>query len=262
MNAEQIKNLLLQVREPSLDFTVTLSGKASKKVNGLYKPETREIILHNKNFKTDNLLVYTAIHEYAHHIHACNHGGHLPARPHTQEFWATFHGLLEEAEKKGLYTNIYAESPDLTALTEDIRENYIKENGRLFLELGRKLQAAQKLCVDAGLRFEDYIDRILCMPRLAAQTAIKSAAGNLPPELGQDNMRFVCNISDEDERAEAANALLSGKSPDSVKTALRKNEAEADPKDRLEKEKARLERTIETLTKRLSEVEIELEQMD
>ncbi|MGP1510875.1 MAG: hypothetical protein ACTTIU_10140, partial [Treponema lecithinolyticum] len=67
MNCEQVKNILLSIENTDLDFEMIFSGKESKKVNGLYKPETREIILHNKNFKTDNQLVYTAIHEYTHH---------------------------------------------------------------------------------------------------------------------------------------------------------------------------------------------------
>ena len=61
MNNDEIKERLLKLEETSIDFTVTMSGKESPKVNGLYKPETHEIILHNKNFKSDNQLIYTAI---------------------------------------------------------------------------------------------------------------------------------------------------------------------------------------------------------
>ena len=49
MDNETIKAHLLEIEESKLDFTVTLTGKESKRVNGLYKPETREILLHNKN---------------------------------------------------------------------------------------------------------------------------------------------------------------------------------------------------------------------
>ena len=68
MENEKIKEMLLQIHESNLDFSVVQSGKESKRVNGLYKPDTHEIILHNKNFKTDEQLVYTAVHEYTHHI--------------------------------------------------------------------------------------------------------------------------------------------------------------------------------------------------
>ena len=54
MDNASIKDMLLDIQESKLEFTVTMTGKESKRVNGLYKPETREILLHNKNFKTDN----------------------------------------------------------------------------------------------------------------------------------------------------------------------------------------------------------------
>ena len=68
MNRDQIKELLLSLENTDLDFEVIFSGKSSKKVNGLYKCETREIVLHNKNFNTDNQLIYTAIYEYTHQM--------------------------------------------------------------------------------------------------------------------------------------------------------------------------------------------------
>ena len=50
MNQDQIKAMLLDIEESKLEFSVTLTGKESKRVNGLYKPDTCEILLHNKNF--------------------------------------------------------------------------------------------------------------------------------------------------------------------------------------------------------------------
>ncbi|MDR2481962.1 MAG: hypothetical protein LBD07_06740 [Spirochaetaceae bacterium] len=259
MNQDQVKLLLLSIEEPVLDFQVIFSGKKSKKVNGLYKIEEREIILHNKNFANDNLLIYTAIHEYAHHLHNCKNNGLIPARVHTTEFWAIFHDLLEKAEKKKLYSNAYEESKKLNELTNLIREKYIKQNGTLFIELGKYLLKAQSLCDEEGLRFEDYIDRILCIPRLAAKTAIKSFSYNLNPSIGPDNMRFLSNFTNPDDREIAQTSLLTGKSPDLVKMSLRKSEE--DPCIRLEKEKNRLIRTIDTLSKRLKTVEIELSKL-
>ena len=48
---------------PVIDFTVVQTGKKSSKVNGLYKTDSHEILLHNKNFTTNNAIMYTAIHE-------------------------------------------------------------------------------------------------------------------------------------------------------------------------------------------------------
>jgi hypothetical protein len=244
-----------------MEFTLIFSGKKSKKVNGLYKPDTREIIIHNRNFSDDNLLLYTAIHEYAHHLHACSLGGSLPSRSHTTGFWAILHDLLEKAEARGVYKNVFTESPELAELTKTIREKYLLQNGSLVKELGMLLLKAGELCDAIGARFEDYIDRVLCIPRLAAKTSIKMFEYDLNPSLGSDNMRFLAGIKNEDERATAEKSLLAGKSPDAVKLETMKRPAEEDPKQKLEKEKLRLERTINSLTKRLDEVERELERI-
>ena len=63
MNQDQTKALLLGIEGCKTDFSVVFTGKKSSMVNGLYKPLTREILIHNKNFQNDGQLVYTAIHE-------------------------------------------------------------------------------------------------------------------------------------------------------------------------------------------------------
>ena len=259
MNQNEVKEKLLSIEDAPLDFTVIFSGKKSKRVNGLYKPDTREIIIHNKNFTEDNLLVYTAIHEYAHHMHACARGGHLSPRAHTAEFWAILHDLLEKAEAKDIYKDVFSDSKELEKLTEVIRTKYLNENGNLVKELGQMLLKAHQLCDAIGGRYEDYVDRILRIPRQAANLAVRMHQYNLNPQTGADNMRFLAGISSEEQRQAAENALLAGKSPDTVKTALRKKPEDDDPRTRLEKEKLRLERTIASLSRRLEEIERELE---
>jgi len=75
-------------------------------------------------------------------------------------------------------------------------------------------------------------------------------------------MRFLAGIRDESERKAAETALIKGKSPDTVKIQVRNKdkETEQDPITILEKEKTRLEKTIETLNKRLEEVKRELKE--
>ncbi|AEF83740.1 conserved hypothetical protein [Treponema primitia ZAS-2] len=259
MNQDQIKATLLSIEDAPMDFTVILSGKKSVKVNGLYKPDTREIIIHNKNFDDDNLLLYTAIHEYAHHLHACSQGGTLPSRAHSTEFWAILHALLEKAEARGVYKNVFTESPELAELTETIRQKCLLQNGSLVKELGMLLLKAGELCNAIGARFEDYIDRVLCIPRAAAKMSMKMFEYDLDPAVGADNMRFLAGIKNEDDRMTAEKSLLAGKSPDAVKLEAKKKPDDEDPRHKLEKEKIRLERTIASLTKRLDEVERELD---
>jgi hypothetical protein len=269
MNRDGIKSLLLALADAPMEFSVILSGKKSARVNGLYKTETREIILHNRNFSGDaageNLLVYTAIHEYAHHLHACSRGGTLSTRAHGSEFWAIFHGLLERAEKKKIYRNVFSDSPELVKLTNRIRTKFLEENGSIVKEFGRQLLKASDLCEALGGRFEDYLDRVLRIPKIAAQMAIKTYQYDLNPAVGADNMRYLAGIRNEDDRAGAERALLEGKSPDSVKTALKQGSLKAaeaeDPKIRLQKEKVRLQKTIDSLSARLKEVETELKKI-
>jgi len=121
-----------------------------------------------------------------------------------------------------------------------------------------QLLKARELCEAAGGRWEDYIDRVLRIPRQAANLAVRMHQYNLNPQTGADNMRFLAGISNDEKRKAAESALLSGKSPDMVKTAVRQK-PEEDPRTALEKEKTRLERTISSLIKRLDEVKKELQ---
>jgi len=264
MNQDKVKEKLLTIEDAPLEFTLVFSGKKSKKVNGLYKVQSREIIIHNRNFKTDeaeqNLLLYTAIHEYAHHLHSCSRGGTLSSRAHNSEFWAIFHALLEKAEDKKIYKDVFSVSPELLKLTDVIRNKYLKNNGELVKEMGKHLLKAHDLCTGIGVRFEDYVDRMLRIPRAAANIAIKMFEYDIAPEIGADNMRFLAGIRSSDERKAAETALIKGKSPDTVKIAVRGKSEGENPVERLEKEKSRLERTIATLNKRLDEVKRELAQ--
>ena len=269
MNQDQIKALLLDIEETQLDFSVILSGKESKRVNGLYKPDTREIILHNKNFKTDNQLIYTAIHEYTHHLlneEKIQSEGDMPApgtyqRVHTNAFWARFHGLLEIAESKGLYMVGLENSPELAELTEKIKKDYIEKNGQLMQEFGQLLVKAHELCEKAQIRYEDYIDRVLRLPRTAATSITKVAKIQVNPALGFENMKLVANIAGTEEKQRAEEQLLAGHSPDSVRAMMKKKAQEVDLKSKLEKEKQRLEKTIQQLTSRLEYVEESLANM-
>ena len=263
MDNEKIKEILLNIQESELEFSVVMTGKESKRVNGLYKPETREILLHNKNFHTDNELIYTAIHEYTHHLineeQIQANGGREPphqARSHTNYFWAKFHALLETASDKGYYKLDISTSPELDALTKEIREKYIAPNGHLMREFGQKLIQAHALCEAANIRYEDYLDRILQLPRTTAHSVTQ--VGMLPAdneELGFDNMKILAGIKKPDERNKAQDAIKQGKSPDSVIAMMKKKAEKVDPRQKLEKEKARLTKTIDELKTRLEYVE-------
>ena len=262
MNQDEVKALLLSIEQGAGDFSVVFSGKKSARVNGLYKPYTKEILLHNKNFENDNQLVYTAVHEYAHHLLCEAAGGELSARHHTSEFWARFHGLLKKAEEAGLYSIGVDSSPELAALTAEIREKCLAENGRIMAELGRLLSKARGLCAQAGIRYEDYIDRVLRIPRGTAKSAEKVAVANVDSSLGFDAMKIVAAQRSPEKRAKAGRLLSEGMSPDSVKAELSPNKKEESPRDKLQKEKERIEKSIARMTARLEHIEQTLASMD
>jgi hypothetical protein len=255
MNQDQVKARLLDIAEPKTEFSVIFSGKESSLVNGLYKSASREIIIHNRNFSSDDQLMYTAIHEYAHHLHCERKGGLSSGRAHTNEFWLIFHDLLVEAEAKGHYRNIFETEPEFVDLTRRIRSSCIAENGRLMLEFGRLMIEAQSLCRKYRTRFEDYVDRALGVPRTTAEYAARAASYDIDPDVGWDGMRMAATIRDPDARQEALNALRTGQSPAAVKARFSQARPPEDTAERLAKEKERLERTIDNLKKRLAEVE-------
>ena len=269
MDNEKIKEMLLDISPSSLEFTVTQSGKESKRVNGLYKPDTHEIILHNKNFKTENELVYTAVHEYTHHLIAeeqlaLNGSSYMPnAKVHTENFWVRFHSLLKIAEKKKYYSLDIEASPELKELTEKIRKEYLEVNGKLMQEFGRLLAKAHELCQNANIRYEDYIDRVLCLPRNSARDITRvGAVSDINPSIGFDNMKMISAIKKSDERSSAQEKILSGESPATVRSLMKnKCQSETDPKQKLEKEKNRLTKTIAQLQQRLEFVEESLASM-
>ncbi|MBN1411887.1 MAG: hypothetical protein JW969_13645 [Spirochaetales bacterium] len=261
MNQDQVKTRLLSLKKDVPDFKVIFSGKNSKKVDGLYHQDSREIIIHNKNFKDDNELMYTAIHEFAHHVQFTTSAVPISNRCHTTLFWSIFHSLLDKAEGKGIYTNIFIVNKEFQALTRTIRTDFLAKNGTLMKEFGRLLVEAKNLCDKYNASFYDYLDRVLNFPRSGAQTIMKTFTYNINPEIGYENMKTVANIRDKDRRLEIQDRFLAGKSPDTIKMELKNEKEPQDPISSLVKEKLALESRIEGLKARLSEVEKRIKNM-
>lgn len=265
MNQDQVKDALLRLGEDVEEFTLILSGKASKKVNGLYHPDTREIILHNKNFEgDDNAMMYTAIHEFAHHLHFCRareaRTGPISNRAHTVEFRSIFHDLLRRAEEIGIYRNRIQLVDELKTLADEIRSKFMRVNGELMKDFGQSLMEAEKLCRKHGARFEDFIERALRLPRHTANAIMKMKAMDLPPELGYENMKTLTSVRNPLARQEAIRAFEAGASADQVKRSLREREPgqPEDPVKGLLQEKRRLEKTLAQVNRRLEELELQL----
>lgn len=265
MNQDQVKAQLLRLDEEVEEFSVVFTGKKSKKANGLYYPESREIIIHNHNFTDDNQLMYTAIHEFAHHVHFTRSPVPVGNRAHTIAFRNVLHDLLERAEKLDVYRNVFRTNADFKALTYRIRRDFLGPNGELMKRFGEALIEARELCERYNARFEDYIERVLSLTTRSATTIIKTHTYDIDPRIGYENMATVAGIADPDKRKEAEEAFAGGESPDRVKARLRQDggaEEAGEPLDQLKKEKRRLERTIESLQDKLRSVEDRLERLE
>jgi hypothetical protein len=261
MNQDQVKDALLTV-EPNVGyFAVVFSGKTSKKVHGLYKPESREIVIHNRNFSTENALMYTAIHEFAHHVHAERSSVPISSRSHTSEYWSILHRLLARAEELGVYRNLFETLDEFRELTREIRERYLAGNGRLMKEFGALLVRAAELCEKHEMSFDDYVDRQVGLQRTAARSVVKMHTLDLPPEIGYENMRTLAGVADDTKREQAREAFLAGQSPDMVKTSLNPARQEQDPLESLRREKRRIERMMGSLSRKLAEIEKKIDEL-
>jgi hypothetical protein len=129
------------------------------------------------------------------------------------------------------------------------------------LELGRLLAQAAELCRLHRARFEDYIERVLGVPRATATAAVAARQIGLDPSMGWDSLRFVSGIRDADDRSRAIEALSAGASPTTVKGMLKGAVESDEPADRLLKEKERIEKTIRSLSERLEEIEQKLAEL-
>jgi hypothetical protein len=131
----------------------------------------------------------------------------------------------------------------------------VEQNGVLLQELGNLLLEAQELCQKENIRYEDYVDRIVLLPRTAARAITRAALFQVNPAIGGENMKYVATLQTPEKRKAAEAQFLAGKSADTVRSETNRQGKEIDQKTQWEREKSRLEKTIDALMKRLQIVE-------
>jgi hypothetical protein len=255
MNQEAIKELLTKLYDTKEEYQVIFSGKKSKTVNGLYKSEKREIIIHNRNFSNDNLLIYTAIHELAHHI-CIAEKGQRSARSHTVEFWSTFHDLLDAAEKAGIYTRERNERIDSLAAKARELDRKIAELQR---ELGKILIDIRESCEEGGFRFEDVYERDINLSRKTWNYSIKAVNSGANEDCGQDIQRLLAGTKDNKNKHMVEHQNNGHKSVAQIQHGLQnKKIKEQSSLERLTGEKNRIEKAIQSLKNRLTIIAAEI----
>lgn len=273
MDNETIKQKLLSLGVPAGDFTVTLTGKSSKKVNGIYKPETKEILIYNKNFTNSNSMMYTAIHEFTHHV--CT-GRKLvkSVTGHSTVFWAMFHSIVDIAVEKGVYIDPFTTDVDLQSEGKKVLD-IIKEQNETMHRLGLEIHTMQAVCTEKGARIEDFIDRHARITKRAADTAIKSQLElfNLK-EFSPQMIDTIAGCPEGEKRDEAVARAEDGQTIDQIRAIVKRGKdinptkvPESDPVqkedilDRLITERERIKKTIDMLTMHMQEVDINIEKL-
>jgi hypothetical protein len=262
MNPDQVKEYLLKLHECTEEFTVIFSGKKIKNTNGLYKSDKNAIVIHNRNFHmeeggvNDSLLFYTAMHELAHHIQFTEHK-QKSGRSHTQLFYSILDDLVDIAEKKGLYKmEIDKETQNLIDEAHDL-SCQIAEAQR---KLGNVLKRLHESCNKKGIRFDDVVERKAQISLQTMKKVIKATSLGIPEDVGVDIQEAAIKERDEDKREAIIRSAKEGKSVAQAKrTTATFVPAQEDETISLMREKARLERTIASLNRRLEEVAEQLQ---
>jgi len=256
MTQEQVKEKLLKLHDCAESFTVVFSNKSSVRINGRYTYATKEILIHDKNFEEgdagNNRLFYTAMHELAHHIQftECHQTGR---RAHTKLFYVTLDGLADKAEELGLYR--YDADPEVKKLIEEAAE-ISAEIASLQRQLGTVLNSLQDACRRTGARYEDVVKRKVKITARTEKKLKKAAALDAPEGIGYEMQEAIAGARNEEQRESMLAAAADGRSVDQVKQAgaAKKVKPEKDDTEELLKKKARIEKTIASLKKRLKDI--------
>jgi hypothetical protein len=254
MDAREVKEALLRVHECREDFTLVFSGKKNGRENGHYRPFRREITIHEANFTRDgvlneNLLLYTAVHELAHHILDTEMGRKGP-RSHTKIFWAVFHDLLDKAGEEGVYRP--ETDAEVDALVEEARR-ISAEIAALQRSLGQVLKRLAETCERKGIRPEDVIERRAQISRRTMDECVKASDLALPEGTGMDAQKAAVRERDAYRRAVIIRAAMKGKTIAQIERPREERPAAGEEED-LFRKKARLEKTIAALSARLKDV--------
>ena len=251
MTNEEIKISLQKIWECKNDFSVIQTGKKSSRVNGFYRPATKEIFLHNKNFSSDNQMMYTAIHELTHHI-LISEKNVASVKSHTTLFWSTFYDLMDIAVEKGIYRRKRSgATKELVGQARKIQKEIIEAQKRL----GELLGKINESCKSNGERYEDVVESDLQLSRSKAQELRSMSASQC--EYSDEISKVIETVKDvvsAKKAAENGKTLAQIKAIASKKPALASDDDLDDPSS-LKREKKRLERTIERLQDRLVQVE-------
>jgi prefoldin subunit 5 len=256
MTAAAVREKLREAYPAREAFTVEFSGKKNNRVNGTYCFGTKIITIHERNFESNNDLLYTAFHELAHHLQHTEYGEHKK-RSHTKLFWSIFHDLLEKAGEKGIYVRERTEA--VKRLAEQAKA-LDREIAKLQRKLGIILGDLEDVCREDGLRFEDVLEHDVGMAKATAKKAAAAASILVDGELGQDAQALVIRAGSAEKREAIIEQVEKGKTIAQIEEMAKPRAVIIrDAVTELLKEKRRIEAAIKSLQSRYEEITRELE---
>ena len=153
----KIKEILISIKNSNDDFEVYIRHGAGFRVAGTYIYEKKRILLYLYHLKSNNDLIRTAIHEYAHHF--------VPYQVHhNTAFWECYFDLLEKAKKKGLDLCNIENSEKLLKITSIIKKYNLINNRKIFKkDLKWIFYVIIELCKEIDIDFQYYTVKYLEM---------------------------------------------------------------------------------------------------
>ena len=244
MNQDQLKESLDQLTD-NRDFTVIYTGRESLKIGGLYNLETGEILIHNRNFSTDNQIMLEAIHQLSHHLLF------LAENQTTQRHSARFYIIYQELIKKAVTLSL-VEDDDSKFIQKAVQKGrehtiFLKEYGGILIEL-------YDYCMKKHLSFGDMLHRKLNMTETEAKSLMSMYAVDIPEDLNGDFARKVSMIKKSKDRELAIESGV-------IKKAVAPKEPEEEVVF-LAKELERLNKKIQKEQERVEEIRLLLEGLE
>ena len=195
-NQDDLKETLLKVvGENDRDFSVVFTGKKSTRVDGLYKESV--IYVNNRNFDVWNDLVFTGLHELAHHVDR----NRKAPKHHDSRWKAIFCGILKKAIDAKVYIDVFSDKESgIYPFSAAVRETDNKI-AALTKQLGKELISLHAECEKDGHPFDDFIMRYMGKNIHEIKKIMKSFASDIISDHGTTAMIRLAGSSGPEREA-------------------------------------------------------------
>jgi len=262
----ELKTLLQKIKPCSVNFEIIYTGKKSRRIDGKYFSNMKEIHINEKNCiesqSPDNELLLIALHEYAHHLQ--NTESYMKNNPHDTEFWSIYYDLVNSAENQGIYENV------CLSRTYDYQFSKLYEK---FLKFNKAMEEYFQILNDFSMsscndrnQYHDMVERVFKIPRGEIRKIRKMASANISMKgLNYNSILSLSSIPIEEEvinevRVNINKEKKNGLTLDMLKFLIRGNKFDT-LIEYLEDKKDKTESAIEKGKQKLIEIGMKLKSL-